>query len=61
MLVQVELRILCSGDLRLQVNYAVGRLESIVLVKLFKSIDYHSLHGSIMGCSLPVTGTGMTG
>ena len=26
MLVQVELRILCSGDLTLQVNYAVGRL-----------------------------------
>ena len=26
MLVQVELRILCSGDLTLQANYAVGRL-----------------------------------
>ena len=33
MLVQVELRILCSGNLRLQVNYATGRLESIVLAK----------------------------
>ena len=26
MLVHVELRILCSGDLTLQVNYAAGRL-----------------------------------
>ena len=25
MLVQVELRILCSGDLTLQVNYSLGR------------------------------------
>ena len=31
MLVQIELRILCTGDLPLQVNYAVGRLTAIVL------------------------------
>ena len=49
------------GDLTLQVNYAVGRLKSIVLAKWFKSIGYHSLHRSVMGYSLTVTGTGMTG
>ena len=31
MLVQVELRILYTGDLPLQVNYVVGRLTDIVL------------------------------
>ena len=31
MLVQVELRILCSGDLTLQVNYAVGRLVAVIV------------------------------
>ena len=33
MLVQRELRILCTGDLPLQVNYAVGRL--VVVIVLF--------------------------
>ena len=33
MLVQVELRIWCSSNLTLQVNYAVGRLQSVVLAK----------------------------
>ena len=33
MLVQVELKRMCAGDLQLQVNYAAGRLESTVLAK----------------------------
>ena len=61
MLVQNELKIMCTGDLPLQVNYAVGRLESIVSAKLFKYIGYHSLHRSVMGCSLMVTGVGVAG
>ena len=28
---QVELRILCTGDLPLQVNYAVGRLVAVTV------------------------------
>ena len=51
----------CTRDLPLQVNYAVGRLESIDLAKLFKSIGYHSLHRSVMGCSLMVTSAGVAG
>ena len=39
------------SDLTLQVNYSV-RIESI---------GYHSLHGSIMGYSLTVTGAGVAG
>ena len=31
MLVQVELRRLCSGDLTLQVNYAVGKLVAVIV------------------------------
>ena len=31
MLVQVELRILCTGDLPLQVNYAAGRLVAVIV------------------------------
>ena len=31
MLVQVELRILCTGNLPLQVNYAVGRLVAVIV------------------------------
>ena len=31
MLVQVELRILCAGDMPLQVNYAVGRLVAVIV------------------------------
>ena len=30
MLIQVELRILCTGDLPLQVNYAAGRLVAVI-------------------------------
>ena len=33
MLVQVELKRMCADDLPLQVNYAAGRLQSIVLAK----------------------------
>ena len=61
MLVQVE-HLYCSvaggelsenmlGDLTLQVNYSAGR----------ESTGYHSLHRSIMGCSLTVTRVGVAG
>ena len=39
------------SDLTLQVNYSVG----------IESIGYHSLHRSIMGCSLTVTRAGVAG
>ena len=39
------------SDLTLQVNYSAG----------IESIGYHSLHGSIMGCSLTVTRAGVAG
>ena len=41
MLVQDELRIMCKGDLPLQVNYAVGRLVAVIVYCFrlqFKSI-----------------------
>ena len=31
MLVQVELKRMCSGDLTLQVNYAAGRLVAVIV------------------------------
>ena len=31
MLVQVELRILCSGNLTLEVNYAAGRIVVVIV------------------------------
>ena len=31
MLVQDELKIMCTGDLPLQVNYAVGRLVAVIV------------------------------
>ena len=31
MQVQVELKRMCSGDLTLQVNYAVGRLVAVIV------------------------------
>ena len=31
MLVQVELRVLCTGEFALQVNYAVGRLVAVIV------------------------------
>ena len=59
MLVQVELKVMCTGDLPLQVNYTAGTYSCFSLV--FKSIGYLSLHRSVMGCSLTVTGAGVAG
>ena len=66
MLVQVELRILCSGDLTLQVNYAAGRIVAVIVYCFSGDLNYWlsqftwKCNGLLINM-LTVTGTGMTG
>ena len=57
---------LCSSYIHVQVCDVTG--ESVLFILLVSivtgvtdSIGYHSLHGSIMGCSLRVTRAGVAG